>query len=115
MTTFTSVGSPGTVNTASGGKVTPINNLGTSPVPIVARNGQRQTIQFYNPGTVAVYVAPAVTATGAPLVPSLAALGGCFLVLPGDALALSGECQLAFQAFAASGVNNSLTVNESNI
>jgi hypothetical protein len=115
MTIYTGVGSPGTVSTASGGKITPINNLGTSPIQVVAGNPARQTITFCNPGTIVIYVAPLITLTGATLTPSLAALGGCFPVFPGGLLIITGECQVGWQALAASASNNPLTVMESNL
>jgi hypothetical protein len=116
MSTIFSVIGGASVNAgASGGKVTPVNNVGTSPAQVVGANPQRQSITFTNPGTVNLYIAPMVTAAGVALVPSLAALGGCFIVFPGGFLVITGECQGAFQALAASGASNPLTVMESNL
>src|SRR5882672_9578393 len=115
MGIFTNVGSPGTVAAASGGKVTPFIIPATSAVQAIAGRPERQSITFHNPGTVNVYVAPTITATGAALAPTLSALAGTFLIFPGGLLVITGECQTAWQAFAASGTNNPLTVMESNV
>lgn len=115
MATFSGVGSPGTVASASGGKVTPFIISGTFPTLAIAGNPQRQSITFHNPGTINIYVSPTLTATGAALNPSLGALAGCFIIFPGALLIISGECQTPWQAFAASGSNNPLTIMESNI
>jgi hypothetical protein len=101
------------VGPTSGGKVWPFNNISTSPQQVVAANPPRATITFVNPGTVTIYVAQTVDAQGNALVPSLSALGGCFPVGAGLSLQLSGEVQMAWQALAASGTTNPLTVMES--
>jgi hypothetical protein len=112
----TGVGSPGTVASASGGKVTPINALGTSPITVIAGNPQRVSITFHNPSAISIYVAPLITATGAALVPALpSTLGGTFQVFPGGLLIVTGECQVGWQAFAASGSTAALTIMESNV
>lgn len=111
----TGPGSPLAFSAANGGKVWPINTLGTSPIPVIGGNPSRQSITFHNPGTINVYVAMVSNAVGAVLTPSLAALGGTFVVFPGGFLIITGECQLAWQAFSASGSNNPITVMESNI
>lgn len=115
MGIFSGVGSPGTVASASGGKVTPFVIPATAAVQAIAGNPQRVRITFHNPGTVNVYVAPTITATGGALNPTLSALAGTFIIFPGGLLAIEGECQTAWQAFAASGTNNPLTVMESNV
>ena len=115
----TSVGSPGTVSAASGGRVYAFNNLTTIAQQIVGANPQRQNITIHNPGTVDVFVAPMyviVNGSDFPLTPTTAALGGCFRVYSnGGSLRIDGECQKPWQAFAASGVNNPLTVVDSNV
>jgi hypothetical protein len=116
---LTSVGSPGTVGSASGGRTYAFNNITTSPQQIVGPNPQRQSITIHNPGSVDIFVAPAaviVNGSDVPLTPSLAALGGCFRVFAnGGTLVITGECQKAYQAFAASGSTNALTVQDSSI
>jgi hypothetical protein len=113
----TSVGSPGTVGAASGGRVYAFNNLTTTPQQVVAGNPQRQSITFHNPGTIDAFVAPAsviVNGSDTPLVPSTAALGGCFRIYAnGGTLTITGECQKAWQAFSASATGNALTVMDS--
>lgn len=113
MATPAFVGTP--FGPTSGGKVTAINTLGTSPIQVVGANPQRGGITFANPGSVLAYVAPLTNASGQSLVPSLAALGGCFPVGAGGIITLTGECQGGWQAFSASGSNNPLTVSESNV
>lgn len=115
----TSVGSPGTVGSASGGRTYAFNNLGTSPQQVVGANPQRQTITVHNPGTVDILFAPSVVlvnGSDVALIPSLAALGGCYRVYAnGGTLTITGECQKPWQAFAASGSNNALTITDSNV
>jgi hypothetical protein len=110
-----SAGGAQVIGPASGGKVTPINNLGTVALQVIGPNAYRSMITFANPGTVTVYVAPLLNAQGAAFTPSLAALGGTFPVFAGGLLTLTGECQTGWQAFAASGTNNPFTVSESNV
>jgi len=104
-----------TIGPTSGGKVTPINSLNTAMQIILAGNPQRSSISFHNPGTVVVYVAPLLNALGQTFTPTLSALGGTFQIGPGATLTLGGECQFGWQALAAIGVNNPLTVMESNV
>ena len=118
-TITTTVGSPGTVGSASGGRTLAYNNIATSPQQVVGANPQRQSIFFHNPGTVDIFIAPATvqnTGSDVPLVPSNAALGGCIRVFAnGGSLKIEGECQKAYQAFAATGSTNALTVIDSNV
>lgn len=125
MTTlFASVGSPGSVGPTSGGKFYAFNNLGTSPQVVAPSNASRTQITFHNPGTVDIFVAPqfvvglnAVPAspTNQALTPSTSLLGGCWRVYAnGGSTTFSGECQGQFQAFAASGSNQPLTVIDTN-
>jgi hypothetical protein len=106
---------------ASGGKVYAYNALIVTPQVVAPVNTGRVKITFHNPGTVDIFIAPLVVlnpATGAnvPLVPTVSALGGCWRVFSnGGSLEISGECQGAWQAFAASGTGNSLTVMDSNV
>jgi hypothetical protein len=115
----TYVGSPGTIGSASGGKVRAFNNISTTPQQLIGIASERQSITVHNPGTVDIYFAPAtviVAGVEVTLTPSLAALGGCFLIFAnGGSLVITGECQKAWQAFAASGTTNALTVMTSNV
>lgn len=116
MPVFSLVGSPQAIQGANGGKVRVINNVGTSPFGVAGISAQRVSITFHNPGqTNIIYVAPLTDITGATVTPSLSALGGCFAVLPGGFLVITGECQVGWQVFASAGVNNPVTVMESNI
>lgn len=105
-------------SSASGGKVYAYNNITTVAAQVAAANPSRQKITFHNPGTVDIYIAPAYvvnTGTNVALAPTTAALGGCFIIYAnGGTLELSGECQGAWKAFAASGTTNPLTVMDSN-
>lgn len=117
MVTQTSVGSPGTVSGASGGYVIAINNLSTTPQPVLPIDPARTIITVHNPGSVDAFFAPAfVQNTGADvaLVPTTSALGGCYRVFAnGGTLVISGECQKAWQAFSASASGNPLTIEVS--
>jgi hypothetical protein len=110
------VGGSQTFSSASGGKVTAVNNLSTAPVQVVAANPSRQKITFHNPGDVDIFVAPVILGNGTTLVPSTVALGGCFRVFAnGGALVIDGECQGAWQAFTASSNGKPLTIMDSNL
>ena len=115
MPLIAGIGSSQAVASASGGKIWPFNNISTAPIQVVAANQQRVSITFANPGTQTIFVAPLVTANGAPLVPSTGALGGCFPVVSGAMMILTGEVQVGWQALAPSGLNNPLTVMETNV
>lgn len=114
------VGASQVFSSASGGKVYAYNTLSTAPVAVAPANPSRTTITFHNPGSNDIFAAPSTVLNSAgsavPLVPTTAALGGCFRVFAnGGALVIGGECQTAWQAFAATGVNNPLTVMDSNL
>ena len=115
----TSVGSPGTVSAAAGGYTYAINNLSTTPQQILGINPARVSITVHNPGMIDAFFAPATvqnTGSDVALVPTTAALGGCYRVFAnGGTLVLTGECQKAWQAFSASSSGNPLTVEVSNI
>lgn len=119
------VGSSGSVGPTSGGKVYAFNNIGTSPIVVAPASPSRTTITFYNPGTVAIYIAPAnvqalnsipTSIANQTLTPNVSALGGCWVINGnGGFMSLTGECQGAYQAFAYSGTTNPLTVADSNV
>lgn len=119
------VGSPGSVGPTSGGKVYAFNNIATTPIVVAPASAARTNITFYNPGPVVIYIFPSqvqalnsipASITNQALSPSISALGGCCSIpANGGYLNLSGECQSTFQAFAASGSTNGLTVFDSNI
>lgn len=115
----TGPGSPLAFSSASGGKVYAFNALDTTPIEVAPINSSRQKITFHNPGTEDIFIAPAnVVNTGSqvPLAPTTAALGGCFRVYAnGGTLSIEGECQGAWQAFAAAGDGNPLTIMDSNV
>jgi hypothetical protein len=112
-TVFVGVGSPGTVSTANGGKVSAVNPT-TSPGQVIAANPPRQSLIFHNPGTTNIFVYPLLNATGGVNSPSSGNLGGSFQVLPGGLITITGECQGAWGAFGASATNY-LTIMESNV
>lgn len=117
------VGAAQTFSSASGGKVyayNAITNLANTTV--APSNPSRQRVTFHNPGTVDIYIAPAVAYTSAgaasptALTPTTGALGGTRVVYAnGGTLEITGECQGAWQALAASGTTNPLTVMDSNL
>lgn len=120
MTIFGGVGASQVFSSASGGKVYAYNAITTAPATVVPANTSRTLITFHNPGTIDIFVAPTtvinpVTGSAVALVPSTAALGGCFRIFAnGGSLIIGGECQTAWQAFSASGSTNALTVMDSN-
>ena len=118
----TGPGSPLTIAGGSGGKVYKYNAIDTTPQGVLPANTARQSIVFHNPGTIDIFICPtsgyadvnAVSRTS--FTPTTSALGGCFRVYGnGGSLTITGECQLAWQAFSASGSGNPLTVMESNV
>lgn len=115
----TGVGSPGTVSSASGGRVYAFNNISTVPQQIVGLNAQRQSITVHNPGAVDVFVAPIsviVNGSDSPLTPTTSLLGGCFRIYAnGGERTFTGEVQKPWQAFSLSGSSNPLTVMDSNV
>ncbi len=124
MSIFAGVGGPQVFSSASGGKIYAYNAItNTTPTTVAPANPSRQKIVFHNPGAVDLFIAPAAAFTSATgttqstLTPTTAALGGTFRIFAnGGTLEISGECQQAWQALAASGgAVNSLTVMDSNI
>lgn len=125
----TGPGSPLAFSSASGGKVYGYNNINETTARVVANaNTGRQSITFHNPSTNDIFIAPSNvqnvlgTASTNPsnvaLVPTNAALGGCWRVYGnGGTLVITGECQGAWQALSVtgSGTTNALTVMESNV
>lgn len=120
MTIFRGVGAPGTVGPANGGKIyayNAITNAGGQTVAPV--NTSRTSITFFNPGTVDIYIGPVTVldsnGSNTTLVLSLVTKGGSIIVFAnGGSLTITGECQGAWQAIAASGTTNPLTVMDSN-
>jgi hypothetical protein len=110
------VGGPGTVASASGGKVKGFAALNVTPIVVAPANPQRRRIVFHNPGPqTVIFVAPSIDRDGLPLMPGPTNLGGCFAVFAGGFLTIEGECQTGWQGFAASGINNPFTVMDSNV
>lgn len=117
----TTPGAPGAMSSASGGKVYPYNNItNANNVQVAPANPSRNSVVFHNPGTQDIFVSPTTALNTAgqavALTPTLAALGGTFRVYAnGGTLQITGECQTAWQALAADGTTNALTVMDSNI
>lgn len=61
VTTFTGVGSPGSIGSASGGKFYSFNTITTSPQTVVGANVNRQSCTFINPGVNTLYIAPSTS------------------------------------------------------
>ena len=129
MTIIAGVGSPGTLSSASGGKVYAYNNISEVAARLVApANPARRKITFHNPGANDVYIAPQfiqnvagtvpTQASNVALTPTNAALGGCRVVYGnGGTLEIGGECQGAWQALSktGAGTTNPLTVEDTNV
>ena len=111
-------GGSNAVGPTSGGKVFAYNALTTAPAQVAAANPSRTSITFHNPGTVDIFIAPAqiqTSGSNTAFAPTTAALGGCFRLTATSNLTITGECQGAWQAFAASGTTNPLTVIDTNV
>jgi len=118
----TGPGSPLAFASASGGKIYAYNNISeNTPIQVALANQFRQKILFHNPGAYDLFVFSAnvqTTGSDVALLPSNAALGGCFRVYGnGGTLVIEGECQGAFKAFAVTGAgaSNPITVMDSNL
>lgn len=123
----TGPGGPLSGEGASGGKVYGFNNITNAANTTVAQaNPSRTKIIFHNPGSVDIFVSQTAvqnvlgTAPTSPsdvtFTPTTAALGGTLRVYAnGGTLTVDGECQKAWQALAASGTTNPLTVIETNV
>lgn len=108
-------GGSGAVGSTSGGKTTVVNTLDTTAIQVVDGNPSRQHITFHNPGTVDVLVSMVADKAGAAIPLTFSARGGGFIIYAnGGEKSFDGECQLAWQAVAASGSGNPLTIVESN-
>lgn len=103
--------SSGSTNTG----VRAFNSIGTGTTQVLPANTSRGSIVFSNPGTVDIFVAPTLDATGATISPSTGSLGGTFRIFAnGGTLTLAGAVQTAWVAFSSSGSGNSFTTLESN-
>ena len=96
--------------------ITAVNTLGTSPISVIGANATRKSITFHAPGSNDIYVFPTsvlVNGANSTLTPSLASLGGGFRIFAGGDRTITGPtaCQ-AWQALAASGSNQPLTIME---
>jgi len=120
-------GAPQAFGGASGGKIYGYNNITSAANTTVAlANPLRQKITFHNPGTVDIFVSQVqiqntlgtapTTPSDHAFVPTTSLLGGTFRVYAnGGQLVVDGECQKAWQALAASGTTNPLTVVDTNV
>lgn len=84
-------------------------SLGTASAQLVPENLSRGGITFANPGTVTVYICPALDVYGNPVA---AGGGGSIPIAPGAFLSFTGQCGCAWNGAAASGTNNPFTVLE---
>lgn len=119
------------VGPTNGGKIMGYNNItNAGNTPVAPINPQRKSLTFINPGTNTIYISPTIAVsfatinisssnepqyTQALLVPTLVALGGTIPILPGGIWTITGECGRAWQALAATGTTNPLTVIDSNV
>lgn len=128
MSIFGVPGGPQAFNGANGGKIYGYNNITNAANTTVAPgNPQRQKITFHNPGTQDIFVsqtliqntvgtAPTSNPSDVAFTPTTTLYGGCFRVFAnGGTLEITGECQKAWQALAASGTTNQLTVVDTNV
>ena len=96
--------------------ITAVNSLGTTPASVIGANPSRTSITFHAPGANDIHVAPTQVLSGGvsvTLTPSLSSLGGCFHIFAGGTFAIAGSAAAqAWQALAASGSNQPLTIME---
>jgi hypothetical protein len=104
------------MSTLANSTITAVNTIGTSPVAVIGGNPSRNSITFHAPGSVDMYVFPTLVLSGGAsvaLTPSLASLGGGFHIFAGADRTISGPpATQAWQALAASGSNQPLTIME---
>ncbi len=120
-------GGPQAFNGANGGKIYGYNNItNASNTTVAPANPSRQKITFHNPGTQDIFISQTLiqntvgtsptNPTDTAFAPTTSALGGTFRVFAnGGQLEVTGECQKAWQALAASGTTNPLTVVDTNV
>jgi hypothetical protein len=96
--------------------ITAVGNLGTTAVSVIGANPSRTSITFHAPGAIDIYVAPTQVLSGGVSVnlsPSTAALAGCYHIFNGADRMITGPAAgQAWQAFAASGSSQPLTIME---
>lgn len=102
--------------------ITSINNtIGTTPSgSVIGVNPTRTSLSFHVPGAIDIYVAPLFVLgsvnnqpSNIALSPGLSNLGGCFHIFAGAILTFTGPAAAqGYQAFAASGSSQSLTIVE---
>lgn len=127
MTIFGGVGAAQAFAGASGGKVYGYNNISNAaPIVVAQANNGRVSVTFHNPGSQDIFIGPSfvqnvlgsapANPSNVALVPTTAALGGMVRVFAnGGQYTFTGECQGAYQALAASGTTNPLTVIDTNV
>jgi hypothetical protein len=120
MGVIASVGAAQSYTGGNGGKTYAINNVSNlANIQVAPSLPSRRKITFINPGSsVILYVSMVnqinpITGVQSPLIPTTTVLGGTVPVFPGAFVTFEGECQCAWQALAASGVSNPLTVVDS--
>ena len=85
-------------------------SLGVGSTQILPGNTQASSIIFHNPGTIAIYVCPAVDANGNGLTPGVSQPGN-FIIEPGATWEFSGNGVAGvWLAAAASASGNAFTV-----
>ena len=120
MTIFSGVGAPQSIAGSNGGKTYVFNSVtNTGNIVVAPINPTRRRITFVNPSTTVILYVSMTTAidpilgTASSLIPTVASLGGTLPVYPGSYVTIDGDCQCQWQALAASGTNNPLTVLDS--
>lgn len=99
----------------TGGKTTAVTTLGTASVQVIAQDLKRRKITFCNPNiasNIVVYVCQSKDASGSNL--AAVAGGGSWPIFPGAVFSFEGDVAAsAWNAIAASGSNNGLTIMSS--
>lgn len=114
------VGAPGTISSASGGKIYGFNNInGTIERTVAPANPARKRILFHNISDADMFICPALIQTSGSSLPYNpgAGRGGSFLLYAnGGTLTIDGECSGEWLAYTANvGPDKSITVMDTNV
>lgn len=91
---------------------TGVNTLTTTVSVVLSSNAIRHSVIFHNPGTINIYLFPSNITT----VPTLATVGGSFLMLPASTLSFPTlsfpNVTCGWSAFVSSGSSQPFTIVE---
>lgn len=99
----------------TGGVTTASNAIGVANSAVIPADGGRKKILFHNPNpAISLLLSQTLLADGSANNPTFAAPGGGYLLFAGGDREITGDAAMsAWQACAASGTTNGLTVTTS--